>query len=78
MAFNRRGLAHVGAGLWHYRSTDSAAAVTAAGYFTHTPMRRGDHVLRVTLNGAGDVASTGMHVVTQVTNNGATATVATL
>jgi hypothetical protein len=67
MPFNRRGLVHVGAGFWIYRSTDNEAAVTAPGYFTHVPMKVGDQVLRVTF-GAGDDISSGAHVVTAVSN----------
>lgn len=66
MAFNR-GLSHLGGGLFIYRSTDDASAVTAPGYFTHVPMRRGDQLLRVTFDGNGNVVSTGQHVVTAVT-----------
>lgn len=77
MAFNRRGLRKPGGGLWHYMSTDSEAAVTAPGYFTNVPFRVGHQVLRVTVDGNGNVVSSGLHVVTVVTNNGRTATVAT-
>jgi hypothetical protein len=72
MPFNRKGLAHLGGGLWFYRSTDNAAAVTVPGYFAQVPMDVGNWVLRVTFDANGDVLDTGRHVVTAVTDFDAT------
>lgn len=69
MPFDRRGLTHLGGGLHRYRTTDDAATIDAPGYWTAgwPVLRRGDQVFRVTLNGAGQVASSGLHVITAST-----------
>lgn len=74
MPFSLRGLQHLGGGVWFYRTDDDAAAVNAANYWgpSWPLMRVGDQVLRTTFDGNGQVASTGMHVVTSATRTAAT------
>lgn len=74
MPFSLAGLQHIGAGLWFYRTTDDAAAVNAANYWgaSWPLMRVGDQVIRTTFDGAGAVASNGIHVVTSASRTAAT------
>lgn len=69
MPFDPRELRSIGGGVHRYRTTDSAATVAAPGYWTGAwpALRRGDHVFVVTLDGQGQVVTSGRHIITTST-----------